>query len=156
MVPRGDRSGAVIEPFLTDQWYVKIVEALAKPAIEAVEDGRIRFVPGQLEEHLLRVDAQHPGLVHQPPDLVGPPHPGLVRRRGQRLRRPLEQRCATSTAWRRLPLRQDEDVLDTWFSSALWPFSTLGWPEDTDRLAPSTPPACWSPASTSSSSGSPG
>jgi valyl-tRNA synthetase len=53
------------------------------------------------------------------------------------------------------PLRQDEDVLDTWFSSALWPFSTLGWPDQTDR-APSTRPTCWSPASTSSSSGSPG
>jgi valyl-tRNA synthetase len=134
MVPRGDRSGAVIEPYLTDQWYVKVAAA----GRARHRGGRGRAHPlraGQLEEHLLRVDAQHPGLVHQPPDLVGPSHPGLVRRRGQHLRRPLRAggpRQARPGA--DFPLEQDADVLDTWFSSALWPFSTLGWPEDTDRL----------------------
>jgi valyl-tRNA synthetase len=90
MVPRGDRSHAVVEPYLTDQWYVKI-EPLAEPAIKAVEDGRIRFVPGQLEQDLLRLDAPHRGLVHQPPAVVGPPHPGLVRRAGRHLRRPADE-----------------------------------------------------------------
>jgi valyl-tRNA synthetase len=80
MVPRGDRSGAVIEPYLTDQWYVKIAP-LAEPAIAAVEAGEIRFVPENWSQDLLRVDAQHQGLVHQPPAVVGPSHPGLVRRR---------------------------------------------------------------------------
>ncbi len=79
MVPRGDRSGAVLEPYLTDQWYVKIAP-LAGPAIAAVEQGRARFVPGKLGKDLLRVDAQHQGLVHQPAALVGPPDPGVVRR----------------------------------------------------------------------------
>jgi valyl-tRNA synthetase len=76
MVPRGDRSGAVIEPFLTDQWYVKVARSPSRPSRRS--NGAHPFRAGQLEEHLLRVDAQHPGLVHQPPDLVGPPHPGLV------------------------------------------------------------------------------
>ena len=79
MVPRGDRSGAVIEPFLTDQWYVK-VEPLATAGDRGGRERQDPLRAGQLEKHLLRVDAQHPGLVHQPPDLVGPPHPGLVRR----------------------------------------------------------------------------
>ena len=79
MIPRGDRSGAVIEPYLTDQWYVRIAP-LAAPAIAAVESGRVRFVPGELGQDLLPVDAQHPGLVHQPPALVGPSHSGVVRR----------------------------------------------------------------------------
>ena len=62
---------------------------------------------------------------------------------------------AVSTRWAtEIVLRQDEDVLDTWFSSALWTFSTLGWPEETEELALSIPPPCWSPASTLSSSGS--
>ena len=78
-VPRGDRSNAVLEPLLTDQWFVEI-EPLAEPAIEAVERGRIRFVPENWDRRLLRVDAQHQGLVHQPPALVGPPDSGLVRR----------------------------------------------------------------------------
>ena len=77
------------------------------------------------------MDAQHPGLVHHPPALVGPSHPGLVRRRGQHLRRAQRGRSAragTASSAATCTLRQDEDVLDTWFSSALWPFSTLGWP----------------------------
>ena len=76
-VPRGDRSGAVLEPWLTDQWYVKIAP-LAEPAIAAVEDGRIRFVPDNWTKTYFPVDAQYPGLVHQPPAVVGPPHSRLV------------------------------------------------------------------------------
>ena len=156
-VPRGDRSNAVIEPYLTDQWYVKIAP-LAEPALEAVEDGRIRFVPGELVEDLFRVDAQHQGLVRQPPALVGPSHPGLVRRGRQHLRRrAMKPRCAGkhSLGAERRSSTQDADVLDTWFSSALWPFSTLGWPDTTPELQTVlSRPACWSPASTSSSSGS--
>ncbi len=85
-VPHGDRSNAVIEPWLTDQWYVNAAE-LAKDAIEAIEDGRTEFVPEELGENLLRVDAQHPALVHLAPALVGPPDPRLVRSRRQGLRR---------------------------------------------------------------------
>ena len=86
-VPRGDRTNAVIEPYLTDQWYVKIAP-LAEPALKAVEDGRIAFRAGELVEDLLRMDAQHQGLVREPPALVGPSHSGLVRRGRQHLRRP--------------------------------------------------------------------
>ena len=135
MVPRGDRSGAVIEPFLTDQWYVRVAP-LAEARYRRRRGRAHPLRARQLEEHLLRLDAQHPGLVHQPPDLVGPPHPGLVRQAGQRLRRALGGggRGSSTTCRDDYPLTQDDDVLDTWFSSALWPFSTLGWPEQTDRL----------------------
>ncbi len=136
MIPRGDRSGVVVEPMLTDQWYVR-TKPLAEPAIAAVEHGRIKFVPENWCEDLFRLDAQHPGLVHLAPALVGSPHSGLVRRRRQRLRRARRSRSAAQ-ARRSTPsvaLRQDEDVLDTWFSSALWPFSTLGWPDETPELA---------------------
>ncbi len=77
-VPLGrcQRCRTVVEPRLSTQWFVKMAP-LAEPAIQAVEDGRIVFIPGELEQDLLRVDAQHPRLVHQPPALVGPPHPGL-------------------------------------------------------------------------------
>ena len=93
------------------------------------------FRAGQLEEHLLRVDAQHPGLVHQSPDLVGTSHPGLVRRPGNIYVGRGEQEVRTKHDLAAdYVLQQDEDVLDTWFSSALWPFSTLGWPQQTDRL----------------------
>ena len=99
--------------------------------------GRARQVrPRELEQDVLRVDEQHPGLVHLAPALVGPPHTGVVRRCRQRLRRrATKPTCGASTASPQdRPLRQDEDVLDTWFSSALWPFSTLGWPDDTPEL----------------------
>ena len=156
-VPRGDRSNAVLEPLLTDQWFVDI-KPLAAPAIAAVEEGRIRFVPENWTGVYLRVDAQHQGLVHQPPALVGSPHSGVVRRRraagtSRAAKRRRAPRTASIQPW---PLRQDEDVLDTWFSSALWPFSTQGWPEQHARTrSATTRPRCWSRASTSSSSGSP-
>ena len=137
-VPRGDRSGAVLEPWLTDQWYVRIAP-LAEPGHRGRRGRPHPLRARQLGQDLLPVDAQHPGLVHQPPALVGPPHPRLVRRRGQRLRRAQRGRgaggCRREARPRTSPLRQDEDVLDTWFSSALWPFSTLGWPEQTPELA---------------------
>ena len=133
-IPRGDRSHAVVEPYLTDQWYVKI-EPLAKPAIEAVETGKIRFVPENWSKTYFdwmyniqdwcisrqlwwghRVPAWYDdnGNIY-----VGHSEEDVREKHG----------LGTDVA-----LRQDNDVLDTWFSSALWPFSTLGWPEKTDAL----------------------
>ncbi len=133
-IPRGDRSHAVVEPYLTDQWYVKI-EPLAKPAIEAVETGKIRFVPENWSKtyfdwmyniqdwcisrqlwwgHRIPAWYDDEGNVY-----VGDSEQAVRENHG----------LGDDVA-----LRQDEDVLDTWFSSALWPFSTLGWPEETDAL----------------------
>ncbi len=134
MVPHGDRSGAVVEPYLTDQWYVKI-EPLAKPAIEAVEKGDIRFVPENWNktyfDWMHRIEdwciSRQLWWGHRIPAWYGPDgsiHVG-VDEADARLRSGLGDD---------IPLTQDEDVLDTWFSSALWPFSTLGWPEKTPRL----------------------
>ena len=95
-VPHGDRSGVVIEPWLTDQWYVNAAK-LAEPAIKAVEEGRTQFVPKHWENTLFRMDAQHSALVHLAPDLVGPSSSGVVRpgrpsvRRHDRRRR--AERC---------------------------------------------------------------
>jgi valyl-tRNA synthetase len=134
MVPRGDRSGAVIEPFLTDQWYVKI-EPLAKPAIEAVEDGRIRFVPDNWKntyfEWMRNIQdwciSRQIWWGHRIPAWYDTEGNVYVGRSEDEVR---DQHGLSAD----YPLRQDEDVLDTWFSSALWPFSTLGWPEKTERL----------------------
>jgi valyl-tRNA synthetase len=134
MVPRGDRSGAVIEPFLTDQWYVKIAP-LAEPAIAAVEDGRIRFVPDNWKstyfEWMRNIQdwciSRQIWWGHRIPawyDAQGNVYVG---------RSEAEVRARHGLA-PDFPLEQDPDVLDTWFSSALWPFSTLGWPEETERL----------------------
>jgi valyl-tRNA synthetase len=134
MVPRGDRSGAVIEPFLTDQWYVKIAP-LAKPAIEAVESGKIRFVPDNWKntyyEWMRNIQdwciSRQIWWGHRIPAWYDDQGNVYVGRSEEdvRTRHNLDENY---------PLQQDEDVLDTWFSSALWPFSTLGWPEQTDRL----------------------
>ena len=114
---------------------------LAEPAIKAVRDGRIRIVPRDVGEDVLPLDGEHPGLVHLAPALVGPPDPGLVlRRRRQRAR--LARRTSTACPKCGGPLRQDPDVLDTWFSSGLWPFSTLGWPETTPELKTFYPTSC--------------
>jgi valyl-tRNA synthetase len=134
MVPRGDRSGAVIEPFLTNQWYVKVAP-LAEPAIKAVQDGTIRFIPdnwkntyyswmNDIQDWCIsrqiwwghRIPAWH--------DAEGNIYVG-------RSESEVRQQHKLESSY---PLHQDPDVLDTWFSSALWPFSTLGWPEDTERL----------------------
>ena len=134
MVPRGDRSGAVIEPFLTDQWYVK-VEPLATPAIEAVETGKIRFVPDNWKntyyEWMRNIQdwciSRQIWWGHRIPAWYDEEGNIYVGRNEAEIR--VKHELAAD-----YPLRQDEDVLDTWFSSALWPFSTLGWPADTDRL----------------------
>jgi valyl-tRNA synthetase len=134
MVPRGDRSGAVIEPFLTDQWYVRI-EPLAKPAIEAVENGRIRFVPDNWKntyyEWMRNIQdwciSRQIWWGHRIPAWYDDEGNVYVGRSEAEVRKKHD----LDTDY---PLQQDEDVLDTWFSSALWPFSTLGWPEDTGRL----------------------
>ena len=134
MVPRGDRSGTVIEPFLTNQWYVKI-EPLAKPAIEAVENGRIKFVPDNWKntyyEWMRNIQdwciSRQIWWGHRIPAWYDEAGNVYVGRSEQEVR---EKHKLPDD----YPLSQDEDVLDTWFSSALWPFSTLGWPEDTERL----------------------
>ncbi len=135
MVPRGDRSGSVIEPFLTDQWYVK-VEPLAKPAIEAVEKGDIKFVPDNWKntyfEWMRNIQdwciSRQIWWGHRIPAWYDEEGNVYVGRNEQEIR----ERYNLASDY---PLKQDEDVLDTWFSSALWPFSTLGWPEQTPELA---------------------
>jgi valyl-tRNA synthetase len=133
-VPRGDRSGVVIEPWLTDQWYVN-AKVLAEPGIRAVEDGRIKFVPQQYENLYFAWmrDIQDWCISRQL--WWGHRIPAWYDDRGQVYvgRNEAEVRAKYSLD-AALPLRQDEDVLDTWFSSALWTFSTLGWPEETPEL----------------------
>jgi valyl-tRNA synthetase len=135
MVPRGDRSGAVIEPYLTDQWFVD-AKTLADPAIAAVEDGRIRFVPGNWAktyfEWMRNIQdwciSRQLWWGHRIPawyDAAGNVYVGQSE---------ADVRAAQGLG-DDVALIQDEDVLDTWFSSALWPFSTLGWPEATAELA---------------------
>jgi valyl-tRNA synthetase len=134
MVPRGDRSGAVIEPFLTDQWYVK-TESLAAPAIEAVESGKIRFVPDNWKNtyYSWMNDIQDWCISrqlwwgHRVPAWYDDQGKVYVGRDEAEVRS--KYKLSDDFA-----LRQDEDVLDTWFSSALWPFSTLGWPQKTPEL----------------------
>ncbi len=134
MVPRGDRSGAVVEPFLTDQWFVK-AEPLAKPAIEAVETGRIQFVPANWAktyfEWMRNIQdwciSRQLWWGHRIPAWYDETGNYYVGRDEAEAR----ERSGLDPS---VPLRQDEDVLDTWFSSALWPFSTLGWPEQTSSL----------------------
>jgi valyl-tRNA synthetase len=133
-IPRGDRSGAVLEPWLTDQWYVR-VERLAAPAIRAVEDGRIRFVPENWDrtyfEWMRNIKdwciSRQLWWGHRIPAWYGPDGKAYVGESEADARR--RHGLAPD-----LPLAQDEDVLDTWFSSALWPISTLGWPERTREL----------------------
>ena len=134
MVPRGDRSGAVIEPFLTDQWHVK-AGPLAEPAIAAVENGNIRFVPDNWKntyfEWMRNIQdwciSRQIWWGHRIPAWYDEAGNVYVGRSEQEIR---EQHNLSAD----YPLTQDEDVLDTWFSSALWPFSTLGWPEQSQRL----------------------
>ncbi len=133
-VPRGDRSGLVIEPMLTDQWFVA-TQALAKPAIEAVEDGRIQFVPKQYENMYFSWmrDIQDWCISrqlwwgHRVPAWYDNDGNIYVARNEEEVRSKYQLNAD-------LALKQDDDVLDTWFSSALWTFGTLGWPEATERL----------------------
>ncbi len=135
MVPRGDRTNSVIEPLLTDQWYVKI-EPLAKPAIAAVENGDIKFVPDNWKNTYFEWMRNIQDWCISRQIWWGHRIPAWYDNQGNTYvgRSELEIRAA-----HHLPadfeLKQDEDVLDTWFSSALWPFSTLGWPENTEALA---------------------
>jgi len=135
MVPRGDRTNSVIEPLLTDQWYVKVAP-LAEPAIAAVENGDIKFVPDNWKntyfEWMRNIQdwciSRQIWWGHRIPawyDELGNVYVGNSEQ-DIRAKHKLPEGFA---------LRQDEDVLDTWFSSALWPFSTLGWPEQTPELA---------------------
>ena len=134
VVPRGDRSHSVIEPYLTDQWFVRAAP-LAAPAIEAVETGAIRFVP----EHWSKTYFEWMRNIqdwcisrqiwwgHRIPAWYDPSGNVYVGRSESEVRDKYALPSATA-------LRQDPDVLDTWYSSGLWPFSTLGWPKDNPRL----------------------
>jgi valyl-tRNA synthetase len=133
-VPRGEKSNVIIEPLLTDQWYVK-TKPLAEPAIEAVKKGEIRFIPETWDKTYFQwMDNIEDWCIsrqlwwgHRIPawyDNQGNVYVGYSEN-DVRFKYSIEETT---------PLRQDEDVLDTWFSSALWPFSTLGWPERTPEL----------------------
>ena len=134
MVPRGDRSNAVIEPYLTDQWYVKI-QPLADPAIKAVENGDIKFVPENWTktyfEWMRNIEdwciSRQLWWGHQIPAWYDEQGGIYVGRTEDEVR-------SKYKLDKSLALKQDEDVLDTWFSSALWPFTTLGWPDNTKEL----------------------
>lgn len=131
MVPRGDRSGAVVEPFLTDQWYVK-VEELAKPAIEAVETGKIKFVPDNWKNTYYEWMNNIQDWCISRQIWWGHRIPAWFDDEGQFYVGRSEEEVRQKHNLGDINLRQDEDVLDTWFSSALWPFSTLGWPAKND------------------------
>ena len=133
-VPRGDRSGVVVEPYLTDQWYVA-VESLAKPAIEAVEKGNIEFVPKNWENTYFAWmrDLQDWCISRQL--WWGHRIPAWYDEQGQVYVGNSEEEVRSKHKLEaNVKLEQDPDVLDTWFSSALWTFSTLGWPEKTKEL----------------------
>ena len=136
-VPHGDRSGVPIEPLLTVQWYCN-AGVLAAPAIQAVEQGRVQFVPRQWENtfYAWMRDIQ-PWCIsrqlwwgHRIPAWYGPDGTVFVAEDAAGA-----EAQALAHYGEARPLAQDEDVLDTWFSSALWPFSTLGWPDATPELA---------------------
>lgn len=132
-MPYGDRSGVVIEPWLTDQWYVNAAE-LAKPALEAVRSGQTQFVPKTWEKTYFNwMENIQPWCVsrqlwwgHRIPAWYAPDGSCFVAE---------TEAEAQLQAGSGASLIRDEDVLDTWFSSALWPFATLGWPENTPDLA---------------------
>lgn len=135
-IPYGDRSGVVVEPWLLDQWFVD-AERLAKPAIEAVESGKTRFVPKQWENTYFEwMRNIQPWCVsrqiwwgHRIPAWHGPDGKIFVETTEQEALAAAERHYGEKTE-----LARDTDVLDTWFSSALWPFSTLGWPDKTPEL----------------------
>ncbi len=159
VVPHGDRSGAVLEPFLTDQWYVD-AKTLAQPAIAAVRDGKTKFVPAQWETTFFNwLENIQPWCIsrqiwwgHQIPAWYGPDGKVFVAEseddvvadalahytdieeitaeEGHDIAADPVRRARFANEY----LHRDDDVLDTWFSSALWPFSTLGWPDQTPEL----------------------
>ena len=135
-IPYGDRSGVVIEPWLMDQWFVD-AERLAGPAITAVEQGRTTFVPKQWENTYYEwVRNIQPWCIsrqiwwgHQIPAWFGPDGEIFVEETEEEALAEAEK-----VYGKPVELEREEDVLDTWFSSALWPFSTLGWPDETPEL----------------------
>jgi valyl-tRNA synthetase len=137
VVPHGDRSGVVVEPYLTDQWFVN-AEVLARPAIKAVEEGDTVFVPKHWEKTYFEwMRNIQPWTIsrqlwwgHRIPAWFGPDGKIFVEETEEAARAKAREHYGRDE-----PLRQDEDVLDTWFSSALWPFSTMGWPDETNDLA---------------------
>jgi valyl-tRNA synthetase len=155
MVPHGDRSNVVIEPFLTDQWYVN-AKALAVQAIAAVREGKTQFVPKNWEKTYFDwMENIQPWCIsrqlwwgHQIPAWYGPDGKVFVAETEEEavsralayyeetgaLKHHQAKHMATHPDTRAPFLTRDEDVLDTWFSSALWPFSTLGWPDDTPEV----------------------
>jgi valyl-tRNA synthetase len=159
VVPHGDRSGAVLEPFLTDQWYVD-AKTLAQPAIAAVREGRTKFIPQQWEATFFNwLDNIQPWCIsrqiwwgHQIPAWYGPDgkifvaeseddvvadalaHYTDIEEITAEEGHDIAADPAHRTRFANDYLHRDEDVLDTWFSSALWPFSTLGWPDETPEL----------------------
>ena len=136
-LPYGDRSGVIIEPWLTDQWYVNAAK-LAEPAIKAVEEGKTQFVPANWAKTFFEwMRNIQPWCIsrqiwwgHQIPAWYGPDNRVFVAMSEEEAQALAAKHYGTA-----VPLRRDSDVLDTWFSSALWPFSTLGWPEATPELA---------------------
>jgi valyl-tRNA synthetase len=155
MVPHGDRSNAILEPYLTDQWFVD-AKTLARPAIDAVRSGRTAFVPQNWEKTYFEwMENIQPWCIsrqlwwgHQIPAWYGPDGKVFVAETEEEavsnaLGYYVEQDVITPEQGREMALdhnkregfiTRDEDVLDTWFSSALWPFSTLGWPDDTPEV----------------------
>ena len=135
-IPYGDRSGVVIEPWLTDQWFADAYK-LAQPAIEAVETGKTKFVPKQWENTYFEwMRNIQPWCIsrqlwwgHQIPAWFGPDGHVFVEETEEKA---LEE--AKKHYGKKVTLKRDQDVLDTWFSSALWPFSTLGWPSSNNDL----------------------
>ena len=133
MVPRGDRTNSIIEPYMTDQWFVK-VKPLAEPAIEAVKNGSIRFVPENWEKTYFNWMENIEDWCISRQIWWGHRIPAWYDKEGKYyVADSLEE--AQIQAGSDVVLTQDDDVLDTWFSSALWPFSTLGWPEETPELS---------------------
>ncbi|MFN3827518.1 MAG: valine--tRNA ligase [Micavibrio sp.] len=136
MVPHGDRSDVVIEPYLTDQWYCN-AKVLAAPTIEAVKTGKTEFVPKQWENTYFHwMENIQPWCIsrqlwwgHQIPAWYGPEGSVFVEENEEEAYALAKKQFGNDVI-----LTRDEDVLDTWFSSALWPFSTLGWPDKTPEL----------------------
>ncbi|CEJ13392.1 Valine--tRNA ligase [bacterium YEK0313] len=136
MVPHGDRGGVPVEPFLTDQWYVD-AKTLAEAPLKAVREGRTAFVPKNWEKTFFEwMENIQPWCVsrqlwwgHQIPAWYGPDGRVFVAPTAAEAEAEAAEHYGAPTA-----LTRDEDVLDTWFSSALWPFSTLGWPDETPEL----------------------
>lgn len=132
MVPRGDRTHSVIEPYLTDQWFVR-VEPLARPAIEAVKDGRIKFIPENWSKTYFNWMENIQDWCISRQIWWGHRIPAWYDASGNiYVAASADEARSKYQLAPELELTQDEDVLDTWFSSALWPYSTLGWPDGKD------------------------